>query len=925
MGCTQSKIENEETVNRCKERKQHMERAVTARNKFAAAHSAHAMSLKNTGAALSDFAQAAVTSAASSAAIGGSAAPPPPHPYESFPNSSPLQRAATMPEFAIPRPGNNHSDPIMEEEDEEDVESESSHSLKRRGRKSGGRGGILPQKVVEDEVLHQQRKNDQRDRDRERNSSSWDYFFQTDNIPGPTLADVEDDSVEREERDRKMLEETARRKEMEEKAAKAEPVAEVVETPPPPEAAIAVAKAGRKVKQVVVPAEGKKKSGGSSVSLAQIFVDLDDCFLKASESAHEVSRMLEATRLHYHSNFADKRGHINRSERVMRVITWNRSFRDLANADDGVDDFDSEEHETHATVLDKMLAWEKKLYDEVKAGEQMKLEYQKKVASLNKLKKRSSNTDALERMKAAVSHLHTRYIVDMQSMDSTVSEINRLRDEQLYPKLVFLVDIMQNEKQSKIVLALRHLDISQAPTETTEHHHERTRQLGGVVQEWNTNFSELMGQQKEYIRALNHRLKLNLVPIDTNWKEKVSSPGRPQNPPIQTLLQAWQGYLEKLPDEPARATINNFAAIIKTIWQYQEEELDYKNRCAEARKDLIRKTREFENCYNKQMQKRSPADDMDPDRAVDQTHLADRQLAVEAAKQKLEDVEEAYQKQCVQVRDKSLMSLKSHLPELFRALSDFSLASSDMYSNLKAIAHSRDRNEILSFDMLATKHSAASSFQQPLLSDPLSPQPQPPQYVVVLTPYPAPHRHRLLRKSCQRCIFCFAIFLLFLVAAAYLLWPSDPDLSIARLRLDRLHFNTRSNISLDATLQLTVTIRNQDLYSLNYDSLLVSIGYRGKPLGYVTSGGGNVAAHETSYVNATLQLDQVEILTDVDLLLEDLAEGAVMFDMVSVIGGKLGVYFFDLPLKTKMQCEVVVNTLNQTISRQSCYSEVTEV
>lgn len=74
------------------------------------------------------------------------------------------------------------------------------------------------------------------------------------------------------------------------------------------------------------------------------------------------------------------------------------------------------------------------------AGEQMKLEYQRKVASLNKLKKRGTNTDALERVKATVSHLHTRYIVDMQSMDSTVSEINRLRDEQLYPKLVALVD-----------------------------------------------------------------------------------------------------------------------------------------------------------------------------------------------------------------------------------------------------------------------------------------------------------------------------------------------------------------------------------------------------------------------------------------------------------------------------------------------------
>lgn len=59
-------------------------------------------------------------------------------------------------------------------------------------------------------------------------------------------------------------------------------------------------------------------------------------------------------------------GHIDHSARVMRVITWNRSFRGMQNVDDGKDDFDSEENETHATVLDKLLAWEKKLYDEVK-------------------------------------------------------------------------------------------------------------------------------------------------------------------------------------------------------------------------------------------------------------------------------------------------------------------------------------------------------------------------------------------------------------------------------------------------------------------------------------------------------------------------------------------------------------------------------
>lgn len=51
------------------------------------------------------------------------------------------------------------------------------------------------------------------------------------------------------------------------------------------------------------------------------------------------------------------------------MITWNRSFKGIPNGDGGKDEFDSEENETHATVLDKLLAWEKKLYDEVKVCE----------------------------------------------------------------------------------------------------------------------------------------------------------------------------------------------------------------------------------------------------------------------------------------------------------------------------------------------------------------------------------------------------------------------------------------------------------------------------------------------------------------------------------------------------------------------------
>jgi len=50
----------------------------------------------------------------------------------------------------------------------------------------------------------------------------------------------------------------------------------------------------------------------------------------------------------------------------MHAITWNRSFKGIQGGETVKDNFDSEEYETHATVLDKLLAWEKKLYEEVK-------------------------------------------------------------------------------------------------------------------------------------------------------------------------------------------------------------------------------------------------------------------------------------------------------------------------------------------------------------------------------------------------------------------------------------------------------------------------------------------------------------------------------------------------------------------------------
>lgn len=245
-----------------------------------------------------------------------------------------------------------------------------------------------------------------------------------------------------------------------------------------------------------------------------------------------------------------------------------------------------------------------------------------------------------------------------------------------------------HESQSKIVTALGSVDITQSPKETTEHHHERTFQLWVVVQDWHSQFQKLLTHQKEYIKALNNWLKLNLIPIESSLKEKVSSPPRIQNPPILGLLHAWHHQLEKLPDELARTAIFNFAGVLNTICQQQEEELKLKQKYEDTQKDLERKKRQFKDWYEKYM-KRMAQDESNEAGTEDNTQkdlLAEKQFMVESLEKKLEDDVEDYHRQCIQVREKSLASFKTRLPELFRAMSAFADACSKMYKNLSPIS-----------------------------------------------------------------------------------------------------------------------------------------------------------------------------------------------------------------------------------------------
>ncbi|MCO5568902.1 hypothetical protein L7F22_022604 [Adiantum nelumboides] len=161
----------------------------------------------------------------------------------------------------------------------------------------------------------------------------------------------------------------------------------------------------------------------SGVDFARRLKELDDNFLQAYESGREVARLLEGQRTLYYSSFASYTNSCDHSARVLRVMSWGRNAQFASITDEATAKTlgSEDEKETHAARLDKLLAWEKKLYDEVKVGEVIRIKLERKSVELRKQRKREESSLSFKKTKAIVKDLQTRYLVEVQAVDAASS------------------------------------------------------------------------------------------------------------------------------------------------------------------------------------------------------------------------------------------------------------------------------------------------------------------------------------------------------------------------------------------------------------------------------------------------------------------------------------------------------------------------
>ncbi|KAL5656622.1 hypothetical protein ACJX0J_035941, partial [Zea mays] len=80
-----------------------------------------------------------------------------------------------------------------------------------------------------------------------------------------------------------------------------------------------------------------------------------------------------------------------------------------------------------------------KLYKEVKAGERLRIEYEKRLTHLRNQDVKGEEPTSVDKICAALRSLHTRLKVSIHTVQSVSRRIEILRDEELHPQLMELI------------------------------------------------------------------------------------------------------------------------------------------------------------------------------------------------------------------------------------------------------------------------------------------------------------------------------------------------------------------------------------------------------------------------------------------------------------------------------------------------------
>uniref|UniRef100_A0A803KSL9 BZIP transcription factor n=1 Tax=Chenopodium quinoa TaxID=63459 RepID=A0A803KSL9_CHEQI len=354
--------------------------------------------------------------------------------------------------------------------------------------------------------------------------------------------------------------------------------------------------------------------------------DIEHRFFRASESGKEVARMFEANKIQV--GYAEAKGGSSSSEllaacplvfcrgksvhdandlqqqNVPKMIVWNRSTSSqssssrnpLASASkDDADDSGSECVEdfcmisgSHSSTLDRLYAWERKLYDEVKASEVIRKQYERKCDQLRHQFAKDVSTHVIDKTRAAVKDLHSRIRVALHAVDSIAKRIEKMRDEELQPQLTELITafirmwkaMLECHHAQYITISLAYHAKTAMGTLGSEAHKQIMAQLQYEFECFGLSFADWMNSLTSYVEAINGWLQNCVLQPQERGRgsRRPFSPRRVVAPPIFVLCRDWSAGIKALPSEEVSDAIKNFLSDLQQLIKQQQQAEEKKER-----------------------------------------------------------------------------------------------------------------------------------------------------------------------------------------------------------------------------------------------------------------------------------------------------------------------------------------------------------
>lgn len=420
--------------------------------------------------------------------------------------------------------------------------------------------------------------------------------------------------------------------------------------------------------------------------LAEIVAAIKEYFDKTASAGEQVSEMLETGRAQLDRSFKQLKKTVYHSSGVFSTIssTWSSKPPLAVKYRFEPSSIDEGGQKSLCSTLERLLAWEKKLYQEVKAREGVKIEHEKKLATLQSQESRSDDVAKLDKTKASITRLQSLMVVTSQAVSTTSSAIIGLRDSDLVPQLVELCHGFMymwksmnqfHQVQNDIVQQVRGLINREINGQSTSDlHRQATRDLESAVSAWHSSYCRLIKFQRDFIQSLHGWFKLTLVSVNTE-----PTNGNREFSDSFMFCDEWKLALDRIPDTVASEAIKSFINVVHSIYVKQTEELKIKKRTESASKELEKKASSVRSIERKYYNSYSMVGIGLPDVGPDNGNvldardpLAEKKAELAASQRRVEDEMVKHSKAVEVTRAMTLNNIQTGLPGVFQAMTSFS-------------------------------------------------------------------------------------------------------------------------------------------------------------------------------------------------------------------------------------------------------------